>query len=66
MVLSLIYILLAGYFLGAAGSAISSPPHSERTYGRGINLPLTRIRLPRPQAHNGVLSNDMSLTNSRE
>jgi hypothetical protein len=66
MVLSLIYILLAGYIFGAAGSAVFSPSHYERAYARGINLPLARVPRSRPQVYDGIFTSQMSLINSRE
>jgi hypothetical protein len=60
------YFLLASCLLSAAGSAVYSPPRYQGMYGQGINLPLTRVRRPRPQVDGGVLTSDVSITNSHE
>jgi hypothetical protein len=64
MLLSSFYLLLVSCLLGAAGSAVYSPPHYAGTSGQGINLPLTRVCRQKP--HGGVLASDVSMINSRE
>ena len=63
MLLFWFYFLLASCLLSAAGSAVYSPPRYQGMYGQGINLPLTRVRRP---MDGGVLTSDVSITNSHE
>jgi hypothetical protein len=65
MLLSFLYPMLAGCLLFAAGSARYSPAHFNDMHGRGMNLPLTRVRRQKPQIYDTV-SGDVSVTNIHE
>lgn len=65
MLLSWLCVLLASCLIHAAGSAVDfSTPYAQDF--QGINLLLTRVRRPKPQLHAGVLTSNVSISNSHD